>query len=215
MKRFICYFVLLFLVLPQPNIFPEGIKENLYGEYFSIAEGYTELKKYDKAIDYYKKAEKSKQYRNAVKYNLAQIYALQKDWENCLKYLEPMYNQVPDNIKISTAYAYALASAGKETKAIEIYKKIISKENETPEYFFNYVRILVTAKKYEESLKLLEESKEKFTQEEDKKTIAELEEKIKNILNPPKKTKDTSKEKSGKKQSEKESPQPETPPSKP
>ena len=43
---------------------------------------------------------------------------------------------------------------------------------ETPEYFFNYVRILIIVKKYEKAKELLNESKEKFTQEDDKKTIA-------------------------------------------
>ncbi len=187
MKNGFYFFVSVFIILSLQNGFCKGNKEDLSGEYFSIAESYTELKKYDKAIDYYKKAEKSELYKNAVHYNLAYVYALQNDWENCLKYLQPMYRRVPDNIKISAAYAYALASSGKEKEAAEIYKTIYERQPETPEYFFNYVRILIAGKNYTEALKLLEETDEKFTHEEDKKTVTDLKEKINAVLNPPKK----------------------------
>ena len=62
---------------------------------------------------------------------------------------------------------------------------------ETPEYFFNYVRILIILKKYEKAKELLNESKEKFTQEDDKKTISELEKEIEKLLNPPELKKDS------------------------
>ena len=201
---FIGFFSALFF---NKAVYAKGqIEEDLAGEYFSIAEGYGELKNYQKAVDYYKKAEKSAQYKNAVQYNLAQVYALQSDWENCLKYLTPLYTQVPDNIKIASAYAYALSSSGKEKKAIEIYKKIYTDNPETPVYFFNYVRILITAKKYTEASALLEESKEIFNSDTDKKTLNDLIEKIRDILNPPKKKKNKEKESSNLKPTEKEMP---------
>ncbi len=185
-KNKLVFFLSIFAVILTQSIFCNGNKEDLSGEYFSIAQSYSELKKYDKAIDYYKKAEKSEEYKNAVQYNLAQVYALQNDWENCLIYLEPLYNQVPDNIKIAGAYSYALASAGKGKAASEIYKKIYLQSPETPEYFFNYIRILIVTKEYDEALKLLEAAKEQFTQEEDTAVLNELKEKIDKILNPPK-----------------------------
>ncbi len=186
-KTIFFYFCILFISLNSTMIFSKGkIEEDLSGEYFSIAEGYTELKKYEKAVEFYKKAEKSDQYKNAVQYNLAQVYALQNDWVNCLKYLEPIYEQVPENIKIATAYAYALSSSGQEKKALEIYEKIYLKEPETPIYFFNYIRILIVSKKYDEALKLLDENKEKFNSGNDGQTLNSLKEKINNILNPPK-----------------------------
>ena len=182
---FIVFFGVLFF-LCFTKVFAKGaVEEDLAGEYFSIAQGYTELKNYSKAADYYLKAEKSEKYKNAAQYNLAQVYALQNEWENCLKYIEPLYKKAPENIRISTAYAYALASSGKEEKALLIYEKIYLEDKETPEYFFNYVRILILVKKYEKAKELLNESKEKFTQEDDKKTINELEKEIEKLLNPP------------------------------
>lgn len=185
-KNKLVFFLSIFMCISVQNIFCKGNKEDLSGEYFTIAESYSELKKYDKAIAYYKKAEKSEQYKNAVQYNLAQVYALQNDWENCLFYLKPLYNQVPDNIKIAGAYSYALAASGKVKAASEIYKKIYLQSPETPEYFFNYIRVLIVAKEYDEALNLLEDAKENFTQEEDKASLNELTEKIDTILNPPK-----------------------------
>lgn len=170
-----------------------AVEEDLAGEYFSIAQSYAELKNYSKAVDFYLKAEKSEEYKNAVQYNLAQVYALQKDWNSCLKYIEPLYKEAPENIKLSTAYAYALASAGKEEKALSVYEKIYFENKETPEYFFNYVRLLIIVKKYEKAKELLAESKEKFTQEDDKKTINSLEQEIEKLLNPPELKKDENK----------------------
>ena len=45
--------------------------------------------------------------------------------------------------------------------------------------------------KYEKAKELLNESKEKFTQEDDKKTISELEKEIEKLLNPPELKKDS------------------------
>ncbi len=163
-----------------------NIDEDLSGEYFSIAEAYSEVKKYDKAIDYYLKAAKNKKYKKASQYNLAQIYALKNDWKNCIANLKPMYNEAPDNVKIATAYAYALASAGEEKKALNIYKNIYLQNEETPEYFFNYVRLLIIVKKYNDAKDLLSEAKLKFKKDEDTQVIEKLEKKIEEILNPPK-----------------------------
>ncbi|UTC68044.1 MULTISPECIES: lipopolysaccharide assembly protein LapB [unclassified Treponema] len=185
-KNIFILFLGVFFFISFSKAFAKGsVEEDLAGEYFSIAQGYTEIKNYSKAVDYYLKAERSEKYKNAVQYNLAQVYALQKDWDSCLKYIEPLYKKAPENIKISTAYAYALASSGNEEKALLIYEKIYLEDKETPEYFFNYVRLLIIVKKYEEAKELLDESKEKFTQDDDKKTISELEKEIERLLNPP------------------------------
>lgn len=198
-KRFFIAAVFLGLIFFES--FAKGnLEEDLAGEYVSIAQGYAELKNYQKAIDYYLKAEASEKYKNAVKYNLAQVYAMQKDWDNCLKYLEPLHKQAPENIKISTAYAYALASSGKENKALLIYEKIYLNDKETPEYFFNYVRILVISKKYEKAKELLKEAKEKFTQDDDKRAIDGIEKEIEKLLNPPELKKEDTKEKEAKSQ---------------
>ena len=190
----------LFLAFIAKGAFAKGqMDDDLAGEYFAIAEGYTELKNYPKAESFYKKAEKSARYKNAVQYNLAHVYALQKDWENCLSYLTPLYMQAQGNIKIASAYAYALASSGKEKQAIEIYEKIYTDNPETPIYFFNYVRILIASKKYGEALQQLEENKDNFGSDTDKKTLNDLLEKTRELLNPPKKKK------------AKEKPQPEQP----
>ncbi|UTC77993.1 hypothetical protein E4O04_08260 [Treponema sp. OMZ 799] len=182
---FILFLGVLFFLSFSKAFAKGAVEEDLAGEYFSIAQGYAELKNYSKAVDYYLKAEKSEIYKNAVQYNLAQVYALQKDWDSCLKYIEPLYQKAPENIKLSTAYAYALASSGKDEKALLIYEKIYLEDKETPEYFFNYVRLLIIVKKYEKAKELLDGSKEKFTQEDDKKTINSLEKEIEKLLNPP------------------------------
>ncbi len=186
-KIFIATLIILNLFGLSFKVFAKGsVDKDLSGEYFSIAEAYTELKKYDKAIDFYKKAQKSKAYKKASHYNMAQVYALQKNWKQCIKYLEPLHNEAPDNIKITGAYAYALASSGKSKKALELYKAIYDKNTDTPEYFFNYVRLLIITKEYKTAKELLEAEREKFTESEDAKTIEELQTKVNKKLNPKK-----------------------------
>ncbi len=194
-KIFAVLFIILNLIGLNQKLNAKGSTDkDLSPEYFAIAEAYTELKKYDKAIDYYKRAEKSKSYGRAANYNLAQVYALKKDWPNCIKYLKPLHEQAPKNIKISSAYAYALASNKQEAKALELYKSVYEDSPETPEYFFNYTRLLIVVKKYDEAKKMLEDAKKKFKKDEENKTINELEKTLNDILKPKEK-KDTEKKK--------------------
>ena len=71
-------FTLLFL-LPTCFVFAKGRAETLGAEYYEIAEAYTELKKYDKALYFYEKASADPAYINASAYNRARMYGLQKD----------------------------------------------------------------------------------------------------------------------------------------
>ena len=52
--------------------------KNISSEYFNIAEGYMDLKKYDKAAEYYKLAMGSKELKASACYKLARCYALSK-----------------------------------------------------------------------------------------------------------------------------------------
>lgn len=178
----------------------KGKTENTAGEYFIIAEAYADLKKYVKAIEFYKKAAADESYANSANYNLARMYGLNNQWMQAAEVLKLLYNEAPSNGKIATAYAYALASSGDFDGAAGIYENIYSENKESPEHSFNYVRILIAVKKYEDAAKLLNELKETFTEDAEKKIIDGLEETINKIVNPEKETDKTQNKKEEQKQ---------------
>ncbi|MGP1594657.1 MAG: tetratricopeptide repeat protein [Treponema sp.] len=155
-------------------------------EYFDLAQAFTEVSKYEKAIEYYRKAAADPAHKNAAEYNLARVYGLQNDWENACTLLEKQYKAAPDNSVICSAFAYALAAGGKTERAANLYKTIYTNNKENPEAAFNYVRILITAKKYQEGLTFLESVKADFPENTEKRIYDELESKLKTLLEPPK-----------------------------
>ena len=67
------------------------LKLDLSAQCFEIAEGYSELKKYEKAIEFYKRTLDNSDYRNASLYNIARMYALLNNWEKSVESLHSLY----------------------------------------------------------------------------------------------------------------------------
>ena len=177
MKKCIIALYFSFTLVCTPlSIFAKG-KEDLSSEYFYIAEAYSELKKYEKAIEFYKKALNNPEYTNAAKYNIARMHALLEQWSEAGNILKTLYEKEPRNEKILTSYAYALSANGKSKK-------------ESPSVAFNYVRLLIVAKKYDEATNLLKELSDKFIEDEETKTISELKSTIDKLTNPLKEIKE-------------------------
>ena len=141
-------FFILFMLL-QFSLFAKGQRENLSGEYFEIANAYEELKNYEKAIYFYKKASTDEAYKNAAQYNLARTYALQHDWNASSKLLKDLNAHDPENQLICSAYAYTLVALGNVEEAKKLYSKIAKSNNDDPERVLDYIRLLVFAKDYE------------------------------------------------------------------
>lgn len=180
------FLLILFFSLSFICAHAKGKSENLTGEYFAIAEAYADLKKYDKAIEFYGKAAKDKSYYNSSKYNIARMYGLSNQWGKAADILKELYRSAETNEKIAIAYAYALSSSGELEKAMSVYGDIYAQNKESPSHAFNYVRILIASKKYEDASKLIKELKEKFTEDSEKKVIDSLEKTISNFTNPKK-----------------------------
>lgn len=156
-------------------------------EYFELAQAYAETAKYDKAITFYLKAAADPAHKNAAEYNLARIYGLQGDWQKARAILERQYAEAPDNMLILTAFAYALAASGDTDRACEMYRNIYERDTETPETALNYVRILITAKRYDEATSSITALKQRFTENAEREALDMLEEKIKKALAPAEK----------------------------
>lgn len=186
MKKRILFLLLFFITFA--GLFAKGsVDSETAKTYFEIAQAYTEVSKYDKAVEFYLKAAKDPAHRNAVDYNLARVYGLQGDWRKAKPILERQYKEAPGNVLIAKAYAYSLATTGDEARACEMYKKLYNEDSENPEAALNYARILILVKRYDEALSFIKELKTRFTESTENKAIAELEEKIKKAKEKPEK----------------------------
>ncbi|MGP1437661.1 MAG: tetratricopeptide repeat protein [Treponema sp.] len=185
MKKYIIFsFILLSL---SSSIFA---KEDLSSEYFYIAEAYSELKKYEKAIEFYKKVVNIPEYANAATYNIARMHAFLEQWNEAVSMLKILYEKEKTNEKILTSYAYALSASGKIEQAQDIYKELYENNKESPSIAFNYVRLLIVAKKYDDASNLLKELTEKFIEDEETRTISDLKASIEKLTNPLKEIKE-------------------------
>lgn len=181
-KKVLC-FLLLSLFLFGSSLFAKK-SEDLSAEYFSIAEAYSELKKYEKAIEFYKKAEENEEYSNAARYNIGRMYALLKMWQEACDVLKPLYEKESENEKLLTSYAYALVANGNIAEGEELYKKLYDNNKESPQAAFNYIRLLIVAKKYDNAKNMLDTLAEQFIEDEERKTIENLKATIEKLLEP-------------------------------
>ena len=198
-KKIILFCLLLFIT--AAGTFAKGnVDSETAKAYFEIAQAYTEVSKYDKAVEFYLKAAKDPAHKNAAEYNLARVYGLQGDWGKAKNILERQYKDAPGNVLILKAYSYSLAATGDESRACEMYKKLYDEDSENPDAALNYARILILSKRYDEATAFITELKTRFTESSENKALAELEEKIKKAQEEPKKQENESQDKDGKMQ---------------
>lgn len=189
-KSAIVIFVFIFLIFSckSVNSFVPGQKKiqinNLYKEYYNIAETYFSLQNYTKAISYYKICLENKDLYNAAYYKLGLSYVMNNDWANAEKIFLDLYKIDLENDSIKSSLAYIYSMNGNLKKAEQFYCEIVKTNPDSAEYLENYIAILVKNEKYqlvEEQLVLL---KEKFP---NSTKIADIEKKLKE-LNPEKKS---------------------------
>lgn len=164
---------------------PIRIQKELATEYFTIAEGYADISRYDKAIEFYNKALAQKEFVNASKYGLGRMYSLSGKWKEACASFSELYTQEPENDLISTAYAYALVSNGQTSEALEIYEVVWKRNDEDPSAIRNYAEILYLSGRYSETLSYIDALKEKYPDSEAMKGIEILEKKTQDGLAPP------------------------------
>ncbi len=143
-------------------------------EYIEIAQGYTDINAYAKAIMWYKKALKSPEYGKTAQYQLARVYALDKQWKKAQALLKPMYEESPDNTLVLESYAYVCAILGEKETAITLYQKYYEKEPDNPRAAENYVRILLSAKEFTKAQSLIERLEKKYLHTTEEQTVTKL-----------------------------------------
>ncbi len=143
----------------------------LASEYLSIADAYAELGKHDKAIEFYLRARKRDEYRNATAYSLGRMYALSGKWREAVAMFEPLYQEESDNARVSAALAYALASVGETERALTVYEGAYKAKMDDPATNRDYAEMLLLAERPEEAISHIALVKEAFA---DTKVAADL-----------------------------------------
>lgn len=172
---------LVFVLLPV-LAFANGRIEGLADEYFEIANAYAELKNYDKALEFYKKASVDKKYTNACEYNSARMYGLKNEWKESEKILAKLHKQEPENQMILEAYAYSLVAVGKTENGKDIYKELAEKNSEDPKMLLNYLHVLVFAKDYATAKTEVEKAILKFPSVEERSSFDKIQKEIEKEL---------------------------------
>ena len=138
------------------------ILNNLAAEYYNVAEGYMEIKKYDKAAEYYKLAMRNEDLYLTAYYKLARSYALSKNWEKANESYEELLKLDPDNSMIKSSLAYITAMRGNVDEAILSYKNLISENPYNENFLETFVALLINVGRGEDAEESFFLLKEKF-----------------------------------------------------
>lgn len=158
------------------------VVKNLVTEYMNIAKAYDDLKKYDKAIEYYQmamNADKNKTLMNSAYYSIGHCYAMAKDWDNARKVYEGLLEKDGGNTNIKISIAYIDAMSGDLERACGGYKALCEENPTNVSLLKNYISVLIAAEKKDDAEKALSVLAEKFPDDTSLKEIQQAVESLK------------------------------------
>lgn len=180
--RRILHIFLLFLIFSFVSCASTGLRipgeekiilKNLATEYYTVAEGYLEIKNYTKAAEYYKLAMRNEDLYLTAYYKLARSYALAKNWDEAVKTYNELLERDGDNTLLKTSLAYITAMRGDVDDAIVQYRDLL-KENPYDENLLeSFVSLLINVGRGEDSEESFFVLKEKFPDNKQLSTFAQ------------------------------------------
>ncbi len=144
----------------------KNIQDNIYIEYYNIAEEYMDLKKYDKAAEYYTKAMSNKELYVAALFKSGRAYALNKDWGPAEQIYIKLLKKDPQNKDIRVSLAYITAMMGENEKSCKMYEDLISEYPDDSDLFKNYIIAVYSTEDYEKTKNLIAKYKDLFPDKE-------------------------------------------------
>ncbi|RKX17747.1 MAG: hypothetical protein DRP35_10395 [Candidatus Zixiibacteriota bacterium] len=140
-------------------------KEKVYLNYkFSFYEGERQmmLGNYSLASQYFLQCNKLMPDRATPYFQLAQLYYMNKDYHNAVKYTELAHNRASDNLWISEFLVNLYEGFNKYDKAAELLKEILRLKSGDYTYLLESARVASILGKDVEALKTYNELEEKF-----------------------------------------------------
>ena len=151
------------------------ILKNLATEYYTIAEGYMDLKKYDKAAEYYTLAMRNKDLYLTAYYKLARCYALSENWKKAGESYSELLKLDPNNTMLKTSMAYIMARRGDIDEALVLYHELSESNPYDENILESYLALLIHLARKEDAEQTFLVFKEKFP---DNKQITSFEQEL-------------------------------------
>lgn len=179
------------------------ILKNIATEYYGIAEAYMDVKKYDKAAEYYVLAMRNPELKRTASYKLARSYALAKNWDKAIECYTELLALDSENAMLKTSMAYITAMSGNVDDGILQYKELISENPFDQNLLESYVALLINVGRGEDAEESFFILKEKFP---DNKNLSNFAQQLSDIVDnfdadkknelPPEQKEEASKKKS-------------------
>ena len=163
----VCIFasLLSFSCASSGNLIPGQNKvklQNIYSEYYNIAEAYFNLKNYSKALTYYNLCLENQSLHNNAYYKSGLCYIYTKKWDEALQIFSELYKNDAENASLKSTFAYINFMKDDKEKAISLYEELYSQYPKNMEYLENLIAVYIAKEDnsmVEEKLAVL---KEKF-----------------------------------------------------
>ena len=159
------------------------VLKNIVTEYMTIAKAYDDLKKYDKAVEYYQmaiNADSENTLGNSAYYNIGHCYAMAGDWKNARTVYEELLKKDEDNTNLKISLAYIDAMSGNLESSCTRYAELCEKNPTDAALLKNYISVLIAAEKKDEAKNSLELLKKNFPDDSSIKEIEKLLEEAQN-----------------------------------
>lgn len=117
------------------------LAQDLYAQYFDLAETYMELSKYDKALPLYETAREDQEFYWTSTYRMAKIYVNQKNWPKATVLYEELLKRDQNNSSLKESLAYCYAMSGNREKALSVYEELFKGGNTSEDILSNIISI--------------------------------------------------------------------------
>lgn len=151
------------------------IQNNLFSEYFLVADAYLENKKYDKAIEFYTKALEHPDLADSARYKIAYSHALAENWDKAIPAYTDLLEKDQENMELEKSLAYLYARQGNLAHSAATYRKLTEKNPYDQSLLENFITVLIAGNYLEEAEVALERLKTDFP---DNTTAEDLEKKL-------------------------------------
>lgn len=127
-------FLLFFSCLSKPVNQEQKEKANLY---FNLGNAYSELERYEKAIEAYSAAYTIDSEFSAAGYNLARIYIHQKNYEQASLLISTLIEKEPRNTLLLETAGFLYHTKGELPKALSYYNRVLLADEVNSNALFN------------------------------------------------------------------------------
>lgn len=125
--------------------------QDIYTEYYNIAQEYFAQENYEKAAVYYKKSLSSKKLNVASYYQLGVIAEKKGNWNEAQNIYSNIIKRDSENSALKQRLAYVKSRAGDLDGAELLYKEVLDENPNNDDALCNYIVVLYANKKTEDA----------------------------------------------------------------